>query len=351
MTHQAKRSAQRSALTGSMTGTSRRQLLTRAAATVTLGVGASLGSRSQAQALAQAYPSKPIKVVVGYAPGGAVDIVARTVGQSLSTGLGQPVVVENKPGAGTNIAVKSVIAAEPDGYTLMLAANALAANMALYQPPPFDAERDLVPVSLVGRVPVVLATSTASNLTGFAKFLEVAKAKSPVLSFASPGNGSTPHLAIELFARAAGIELQHIPYRGGSPAITDVIGGQVPLVAVNALEVQPHVRSGKLRVLAVLSPSRTAIFPDTPTIAESGFPGFEASVWYGLVAPAATPKPVVARLHAEVQKALQTRDVRERMTAVGGEVVPGSSEQFGALIRSERLRYEKLVREAQIKPD
>ena len=355
MTHPANGPAQRSALTGSMTDTSRRQLLTRAAATVTLAVGASLASRSQAQGQAQvqaqAYPSKPIKVVVGYAPGGAVDIVARTLGQSLSTSLGQPVVVENKPGAGTNIAVKSVITAEPDGYTLMLAANALAANMALYQPAPFDAERDLVPVSLVGRVPVVLATSTTSNLTGFAKFLEVAKAKSPVLSFASPGNGSTPHLAIELFARAAGIELQHIPYRGGSPAITDVIGGQVPLVAVNALEVQPHVRSGKLRVLAVLSPTRTAIFPDTPTIAESGFPGFEASVWYGLVAPAATPKAVVTRLHAEVQKALQTRDVRERMTAVGGEVVPGSADQFGALIRSERLRYEKLVREAQIKPD
>jgi tripartite-type tricarboxylate transporter receptor subunit TctC len=327
--------------------TARRALLIRAAASVVLAGGAVYVTRAQAQA----YPTKPIKVIVGYAAGGAVDIVARTLGQSLSTSLGQPFVVENKPGAGTNIAVKSVISAEPDGYTLMLAANALAANMALYQPAPFDAERDLVPVSLVGRVPVVLATSTSSSLTGFAKFLEVAKAKSPVLSFASPGNGSTPHLAIELFARAAGIELQHIPYRGGSPAITDVIGGQVPLVAVNALEVQPHVRSGKLRVLAVLSPTRTAIFPDTPTIAESGFPGFEASVWYGLVAPAATPKAVVTRLHAEVQKALQTREVRERMTAVGGEVVPGTAEQFGALIRAERQRYEKLVREAQIKPD
>ena len=327
--------------------TSRRQLLSGVAATCAVVAGAAVSPRARAQT----YPTKPIKVIVGYAAGGAVDIVARTVGQSLSANLGQPVVVENKPGAGTNIAVKSVISAEPDGHTLMLAANALAANMALYQPPPFDAERDLVPVSLVGRVPVVLATSTASTLTTFARLLEVARAKSPVLSFASPGNGSTPHLAIELFARAAGIELQHIPYRGGSPAITDVIGGQVPLVAVNALEVQPHVRSGKLRVLAVLSPTRTAIFPDTPTIAESGFPGFEASVWYGLVAPAATTKAVVARLHAEVQKALQTRDVRERMTSVGGEVVPGSSEQFGALIRSERLRYERLVREAQIKPD
>jgi len=331
----------------SIMDTTRRHWLGQAAAGLVLAAGGVHVSRAQAQS----YPNKPIKVIVGYAAGGAVDIVARTLGQSLSTSLGQPVVVENKPGAGTNIAVKSVITAEADGYTLMLAANALAANMALYQPAPFDAERDLVPVSLVGRVPVVLATSTASPLTGFARFLEVAKAKSPMLAFASPGNGSTPHLAIELFARAAGIELQHVPYRGGSPAITDVIGGQVPLVAVNALEVQPHVRSGKLRVLAVLSPARTAIFPDTPTIAESGFPGFEASVWYGLVAPVATPKVIVTRLHAEVQKALQTREVRERMTQVGGEVIPGSIEMVAKLIRSERQRYEKLVREANIKPD
>ncbi|MFM2239721.1 MAG: hypothetical protein RJA69_1095, partial [Pseudomonadota bacterium] len=199
--------------------TSRRQLLSGVAATCAVVAGAAVSPRARAQT----YPTKPIKVIVGYAAGGAVDIVARTVGQSLSANLGQPVVVENKPGAGTNIAVKSVISAEPDGHTLMLAANALAANMALYQPPPFDAERDLVPVSLVGRVPVVLATSTASTLTTFARLLEVSRAKSPVLSFASPGNGSTPHLSIELNA-------------GGSPAITDVIGGQVPLVAVNALE-------------------------------------------------------------------------------------------------------------------
>lgn len=300
---------------------------------------------------AQTYPAKPIKVVVGYAPGGAVDMVARTVGQSLASSMGQPVVVENKPGAGTNIAVKSVIAADPDGYTLMLAANALAANMSLYKPAPFDAERDLVPVSMIGRVPVVIATGAQSGIGSLSQVLESGKNKATVLSFASPGNGSTPHMAVELFARAAGIRLQHVPYRGGSPAITDTIGGQVPLVAVNALEVLPHARSGKLKVLAVLSSNRTPNFPDVPTIAESGFPGFEASVWYGLVAPAATPKPIVQKLHAEVQKALQAQDVRERMTAVGGEVVLASSEQFGALIRSERQRYEKLVREAQIQPD
>ncbi len=303
------------------------------------------------QVLAQAYPSKPIKVVVGYAAGGAVDAVARTIGQSLSSSMGQPVLVENKPGAGTNIAVKSVIGAEPDGYTLMMAANALAANMALYQPMPFDAERDLVPVSLIGRVPVVIAANPNVPYTTVKQLIDAAKGKPNSIAFGSPGNGSTPHMAIELFARAAGIDLQHVPYRGGSPAITDTIGGQIPLVAVNALEVLPHAKSGKLKVLAVLSPNRSPIFPDVPTIAESGFAGFEASVWYGLVAPIATPKPIVAKLHDEVQKALQTKEVRERMSAVGGEVVPGSAEMFANLIRSERQRYTKLVKEANIQPD
>lgn len=302
-------------------------------------------------AWAQSYPAKPVRLYVGYAAGGAVDTVARTIGQALAGTLGQPFVVENKPGAGTNIAVKATIDAAPDGYTLMLTANALAANMALYQPAPFDAERDLTPVALIGRVPVVIAANASAPYANIKELIAAAKAKPGSISFASPGNGSTPHMAVEFFKRAAGISLLHIPYRGGSPAITDVIGGQLPLVAVNALEVQPHVKSGRLKVLGVLSPNRTAIFPDAPTIAESGFPGFEASVWYGLVAPAGTPKPIVVQLHAEVQKALQTQEVRERMIQVGGEVIPGSTDMFAKLIHSERVRYEKLVREANIKPD
>ena len=241
---------------------------------------------------AQAFPSKPIKVVVGYAPGGAVDAVARSVGQAMANSIGQPVVVDNKPGAGTNIAVKSVISAEPDGYTLLMAANALSANMALYQPKPFDAEKELVAVSMVGRVPVVIAANPSVPYSNVKQLIDAAKNKPNSIAYGSPGNGSTPHMAIELFAHSAGIDLQHIPYRGGSQAITDVIGGQLPLIAVNAMEVLPHVKSGKLKVLGVLSPKRSPIFPDAPTISESGFPGFEASVWYGLVAPAATPKAV-----------------------------------------------------------
>jgi tripartite-type tricarboxylate transporter receptor subunit TctC len=300
---------------------------------------------------AQNYPSKPVKIIVGYSAGGAVDAVARTVGQALAASMGQPFVIDNKPGAGTNIAVKATIDAAADGYTLMMAANALAANPALYHPVPFDPERELVAVSLIGRVPVVIAANASAPYTSIKQLIEAAKAKPGSISFASPGNGSTPHMAVEAFERAAGISLQHIPYRGGSQALTDVIGGQLPLAAMNALEVLPHVKSGKLKVLAVLSPNRTPIYPDTPTIAESGYPGFEASVWYGLVAPAATPKAIVTRLHDEVQKALQTKEVRERMTAVGGEVIPGSAEMFAKLIHTERQRYEKIVREANIKPD
>jgi tripartite-type tricarboxylate transporter receptor subunit TctC len=306
---------------------------------------------AQAPAAAGTFPNRPIKVVVGYSAGGAVDIVARTLGQSLAASMGQPVLVENKPGAGTNIAVRLVIDAPADGYTLLLAANALAANMALYQPIPFDAEKELAPVALVGRVPVVLAANVSAPYANIAQLVQAAKARPGSIAFATPGNGSTPHMASELFARAAGISLMHVPYRGGAQAITDVIGGQVPLLAMNALEVKPHVASGKLKVLAVLSPARSPIFPDVPTIAESGFPGFEASVWYALMAPAATPRPVLEKLHAEVQKALQTREVRERMTAVGGEVIPGSAAMMAALLHSERQRYEKLVREANIKPD
>lgn len=303
---------------------------------------------NQAQA---AYPGKPVRMIVGFAPGGAVDLIARTLGQALTPALGQPIVVENKPGAGTNIAMKALIDASPDGYTLMLSANSLAANPSLFQPSPFDAERDVAPVALIGRVPVVIAANAASPFATVASLISAAKGKPNTVAYGSPGNGSTPHMATELFARAAGVDLLHVPYRGGAPAITDVIGGQLPLVAVNALEVLPHVRSGKLRVLAVLSPSRSPIFPDAPSIAESGFAGFEASVWYGVIAPAATPKPILVQLHAEVQKALLVPELRQRLGSAGGEVLPGPIEQFAGLIRSERVRYERLVREANIKPD
>lgn len=309
------------------------------------------GLIAPAAAFAQSYPSKPIRVIVGYTAGGAVDIIARAVSQQLQASLGQPVVVENKPGAGTNIALRALIDSAPDGYTLMLTANAVAANVSLFQPPPYDLDRDITPIALVGRVPVVIAVSAQSEFTTIDKLIAAARAKPNAVNYASPGNGSTPHLAVELFERAAGVSLTHVPYKGGAQAITDVLGGHVQAVAVNALEVQPHVRSGKLRVLVVMTPARSGIFPDVPTVAESGFPGFEASVWYGFIGPPALPAPVIARLHTEIERAIASDDVKGRLTAAGGEVLPGPSARFGAMLDAERKRYEKLIREAKIQPD
>lgn len=301
--------------------------------------------------LAQDYPNKPIKVLVGYAPGGAVDLVARTLGQSLSAYLGQTIVVENKPGAGTNIAVKQLIDSPPDGYTLMVAANALAANMSLYKPQPFDVDKDIAPIAMIGRVPVVIAASVDSKYQKLSDLLKAAKANPDFITYGTPGNGATPHMAMKFFEQAAGISLKHVPYKGGAPAITDLIGGQLDLVAVNMLEVAPHVRSGKLKIVAVMSAKRSPLFPDVPTVAESGFSGFEASVWYSLIAPAKTPVAIVRTLHAQVEKALQSKEMMERLGSVGGEVSPGTTAQFTAYLNSERRRYEKLVREANIQPD
>jgi len=313
----------------------------------TLALAAAPGAlRAQA-----AWPTKPLRVFVGYTAGGAVDVIARAVGQPLGAALGQAVVVENKPGAGTNIAMRALIDSPPDGTTLMLVANAVAANPTLYQPAPFDPARDLTPIALVGRVPVVIAANAASDVTSLQKLISLSKARPGSINYGTPGNGSTPHLAVELFQRAAGIELTHVPYKGGSPAITDTLAGHIQTVAVNALEVQAQVRAGKLRVLAVLSPTRSPIFPDVPSIAESGFPGFEASVWYGFVGPAGVPAPVVARLHAEIEKTLALPEVKDRLSAAGGEVLPGPVERFAALLASEKSRYEKLIREARIQPD
>ena len=302
-------------------------------------------------ALAQGYPSKPVKIIVGFAPGGAVDIIARAIAQQIQGPLGQTVVIENRPGAGTNIAMRALIDSPPDGHTLMLTANSISANPALYQPAPFDPVRDVTPIALVGRVPVVIAANAASGPDSIARLIAASKAAPRSISYGSPGNGSTPHLAVELFARAAGIELSHIPYKGGAPAISDVIAGHIQAVGVNALEVQPHVRSGKLRVLAVLSAARSPIFPEVPSIAEVGWPGFEASVWYGVIGPAGLPATIVNQLHGLVQRALAAPEVRDRLVGAGGEVQPGPTERLTSLIASERERYARLIREASIKPD
>lgn len=302
-------------------------------------------------ALAQDFPQRPLHLLVGYSAGGAVDVLARSLGEQLAAELGQPVVVEDRPGAATNIAVRDLIASAPDGYTLMLAANALAANVSLFQPPPYDLAHGIEPVALLGRVPVVLAAATSSRWSSLAGLVAAARHSPGSITCATPGNGSTPHLALGLFEHEAGISITQVPYKGGSQAIVDALAGNVDLVAVNALEVASLVQSGKLRVLGVMSAARSAVLPGAPTVAEQGYPGFEASVWYGLIAPAATPAKVVARLNQAVQQALESAPVRARFAAAGGTVSPGTPGQFGALIESERVRYARLIGEASIKPD
>ena len=300
-------------------------------------------------AVAQGYPAKPVKILVGFAPGGAMDIVARTVAQKIAPGLGQPVIVENKPGAASNIAIRQLIDSPPDGYTVMLVANGLTANPLLYTNQPFDPNTDVVPITLVARLPVVIAANASSEITSLAKLIETSKAKPGSVNYGSPGSGSTPHLATEMFARAAGVTLTHVPYKGGAPAIADVLGGQLPLVAVNAVEVLPHVKAGKLRVLATLSAERVSTLPDAPTIAESGFPGFEASVWHAFIAPKGTPPAVVEKLRAEIHNALADPEVKDRLAALGAVVAPTTSQDLATLVRTEHERYGKLIREAGIK--
>jgi tripartite-type tricarboxylate transporter receptor subunit TctC len=313
-----------------------------------LSIAAILALGAASTAMAQAYPAKPIRILVGFAPGGAMDIVARTVGQKVSASVGQPVVVENRPGAGSNIAIRQLIDSPPDGYTVMLVANGLTANPFLYTQQPFDPNQDVVPISLVARLPVVIAANASSELSSLQKLVDTAKARPGTVAYATPGSGSTPHLAVELFARAAGISLSHIPYKGGAPAITDVLGGQVPLVAVNAVEVLPHVKAGKLKVLAALSAERVSTLADAPTIAESGYRGFEANVWHAFIGPKGTPAPVVEKLNAEIRKALAAPDVKERLAALGAEVSPSTPQELGAMVRGEHDRYGKLIRDAKI---
>jgi len=314
-----------------------------------LCAAAMLGLGAAPAALAQAYPAKTLKILVGFAPGGAMDIVARTVGQKMAQSLGQAVVIENKPGAASNIAIRQLIESPADGYTVMLVANGLTANPLLYTQQPFDPNTDVTPISLVARLPVVIAANPKSEVASLAKLVEISKAKPGSLNYGSPGNGSTPHLAVELFARGAGIQLTHIPYKGGKPAIADVLGGQLPLVAVNAVEVQPLWKDGKLKVLAALSAQRVATMPDVPTIAESGYPGFEANVWHAFIAPKGTPPAIVERLRAEIHKALADPEVKERLANLGAEVSPSTPQELAALVRTEHERYAKLVREAGIK--
>lgn len=300
---------------------------------------------------AQTYPARPIRIVVAYAAGGGVDIVTRTVGQKLSELVGRPVVVDNRPGASTNIGSELVAKAAPDGYTLLMASSANATNMTLFSKLPYDTLRDFAPVTQVGYGPQVLVTSPSFAARSVKELLVLASAKPGQLSYASGGSGSSQHLTGELFKQMGKVDIVHVPYKGGAPALIDVIGGQVAYMFINTLEALPHAKSGRLKVLAVASAKRSAVFPQTPTFAEAGFAGFESVAWWGVLAPAGTPKAVIGRLHAEIAKALTTPEVKERFAGLGAETVGSTPEQFGAFLREEIQRWGKVIRTLGIKAD
>lgn len=304
-----------------------------------------------AVAVAQDYPTHPITVLVGFPPGGAVDIVARALGEQLQAQLGQPIVIENRPGANSNIATAAVARSQPDGYTLLVGASGLTINMSLYPQPGYDVERDLAPISSLGQIPNVIAAGPAFAGTTLADLVAAAKAKPDSIAFGTPGNGSSPHLTGELLQRVAGIKLQHVPYRGGQPAITDTLGSHIPIVMVNALEAMPHVQSGAFKALAVTGRERHAALPNVPTVAESGYPGFEAYTWWAFFAPAKVPPDLLARLNAETRKAINSAKFRERLQAVGGQVTGSTSAELADFIHKDRAKWAQIIQEAGIKAE
>jgi tripartite-type tricarboxylate transporter receptor subunit TctC len=300
---------------------------------------------------AQAYPSKPIRIIVPYAAGGAVDIIARIVGQPLSESLKQPVIVDNRPGASANLGMELAAKASPDGYVLLMASNGIATNMALFSNLTFDGRRDFAPVARIGFAPLVIVVPAASPAKSLKDLIEQAKAEPGKLTYASAGNGSSGHLAGELLKSSAKIDVLHVPYKGGAPAITDLLGERISFMPINPVEVIAHIRSGRLRALAVGSDKRVPLLPDVPTVAEAGLPGYEATVWWGLVAPAGTPLEVVGKLNAETNKALGDPAIASKFAELGVVIATGTPEQFAAFIRAQTELWSSVIKEAGIKPD
>jgi tripartite-type tricarboxylate transporter receptor subunit TctC len=298
------------------------------------------------------FPTRPIKLVAPFPPGGGTDIFARLVATKLSQSLGWTVIVENKPGAAGSIGVESVTKATPDGYTLVLGQTSnLAINPSLYPSLGYDPVKDLTPVALVASTPLVLVASPKATFKTLAELVAAAKARPDSISIASPGNGTVGHLTGELFMRAAGIKLLHVPYKGAAPALNDVLGSQVDIYFATAQSVAEHVRAGTVRALGVTSAKRIAGLPDVPTVAESGFKDFEAISWYGVLAPAGTPAPIVERLATEITKVLGSDEVRASVAKEGGEILGGSSARFASFLASERAKWGTAVKESGAKVD
>jgi tripartite-type tricarboxylate transporter receptor subunit TctC len=298
---------------------------------------------------AQEYPNRPIRFIVSFPPGGSSDLIARVIAPRMTERLGQPVLVENRPGAGGNIGVDAVAKAPPDGYTIGLAAaGALSSNISLYPSMPFQPEKDLAPISMLAMIPFFLVAHPSQPAT-LKQLIQAAKAKPGGIAVGYGGNGSTMHLAGELFNMMAGIKLQPVPYKGSGPVSADVLGGQVPLGVVDVPSAIAHVRAGRMRALAVTSKRRIAAAPEVPTFEEAGVPGYEAIGWFGAVAPAGTPADIINRLNREMAAALSDPEIHERALAAGAEPFTNTPQEFAAMIREETRKWAQLIRTAGIK--
>ena len=302
------------------------------------------GTLSAWIAHAQAYPSKPVRVIVNFPPGAGSDIATRLVTAKLSEMLRQQFVIDNRAGAAGNIGVEMAAHAAPDGYTLLAATAAAAISQTIFSKVPYDLNRDFSPIAMIASAPFVLAVNPSLPVKSVQELIALAKARPGQLSYATPGTGSTPHLACELFKMQTGIDVLHVPYKGMVPAVTDVIGGNVSMTFGNTLTVMPGVKNGRLRGIAIATARRSAIAPELPTIAESGLPGFESGTWYALMAPARTPRDVVILINGAVVRILQLAHIREKLLAQGAEPLSGTPEQMGDYVRSEIAKWGKVAK-------
>jgi len=302
-------------------------------------------------AAAQNYPSRPLRLVVGFTPGGGVDINARLLAPKLAEYLGQQVLVENKPGAGTNIANEFVAKAAPDGYTLLFNSPAVAINMSLTKNPPYDALRDYTAVSVFSESTNILVVPAALPVTSARELVALAREKPDALNYSSAGNGTTQHLAAELFKLRTGSSILHIPYKGSAPSIAALIAGQVQLSFINPLAIGPHVKTGRLRALAVAGTKRSDLMPEVPTLKEAGIEGVEVPLWFGLIAPAATPREIVSTLSGAVARAARDPETRKRLAEQGAEPVGSSADEFGRLLREEIAKWAEVVKVSGARAD
>jgi len=303
-------------------------------------------------ALAQAWPSKPIKWVVPFAPGGTTDILARTVGEKLGAALGQPVIVENRPGAGGGVGADFVAKSPPDGYTLVGGTiSTHAINASLYKSLPYDPVRDFVPITLIARLPNLLVINPNVPAKNVAELVTLMKANPGKYTFASSGNGTSQHLSGELFKSIAGVDMQHVPYKGSPPALQDVVGGQVTMTFDNITTALPLAKAGNLRALAVTTAQRSAVAPEIPTMAEAGLPGYEIGSWQGVFAPAGTPPEIVRRLNTEIVRILKSPEVHDKLIALGAEPVGNSVDEFTAMVKSEVVKWADVVKRSGARVD